>query len=481
MRLTLFLFCVLAPLAPALSSQAALRVVEQVKLSDPAGGTLAESDYFGSSVTRLGDLDGDGVVDLAVGARGDDDGGPGRGAVWILFLAPDGGIRGKAKISATVGGFTGALGDNVQFGSAVAGIGDLDGDGVVDLAVGSPNDGLDNLSLFTGAVWILFLNPNGTVKAQQKINSLEGGFGNGLGIGDQFGQSVASVGDFNGDGNPDIVVGATGDDDGGGANSSLGAIWTLFLNPDGSVQGKQKISRAVGGFGGFFGNSRAFGLAVTNLGDLDGDGIDDLASSARGGGVAGSDSLWILFLEADATVRTQHKIAPLTGGFESFVEAGAIFGRSLEGPGDLNGDGIPDLLVGAPTTESGAFWVVLLNEDGSAKNELEIGAGQRGFTGDIGDSRFGESVASLGDLDADGLVDLVVGASLDDDGQENAGAVWQLSLANKRRRVEDVPDDAGSVTYPAAGSPSRITETWRREPETGVWRRSIRLQPALQR
>jgi len=109
------------------------------KISDTEGGftgVLDDTDQFGFPVASLGDLDGDGVTDLAVGAVNDDDGGPNRGAVWILFLNADGTVKSHQKISDIDGGFTGVLDDSDLFGAGVASLGDLDGDGVTDLAVG---------------------------------------------------------------------------------------------------------------------------------------------------------------------------------------------------------------------------------------------------------------------------------------------------------------------------------------------------------
>ena len=119
-------------------------------------GQLDDGDKLGSSLAFIGDFDGDGVGDLAVGAAFDDDGGTDRGAVWVLFLNGDGTVKGHQKISATEGGFTGQLDDLGYWAGSMTPAGDIDGDGVGDLAVGTIYDddgGEDN-----GAVWILFMN-----------------------------------------------------------------------------------------------------------------------------------------------------------------------------------------------------------------------------------------------------------------------------------------------------------------------------------
>ena len=103
------------------------------------GPTLADDDNFGMSVANIGDLDGDGVNDLAVGAIYDEDGGADRGAVHIIFMNTDGSVDSTVEInSSTTNGPTLANGDT--FGKSVANIGDLDGDGVNDLAVGAIGD-----------------------------------------------------------------------------------------------------------------------------------------------------------------------------------------------------------------------------------------------------------------------------------------------------------------------------------------------------
>ena len=130
-----------------------------------------------------------------------------------------------------------------------------------------------------GAVYVLFLNSNGTVKASQKISSTQGGLtasGVSLDNEDFFGASVASVGDVDGDTVTDICVGATRDDDGG---NNRGALYVLFLNSNGTVKSSQKISSTEGGLsesGVSLNNTDQFGISVAAVGDLDGDSVTDI-------------------------------------------------------------------------------------------------------------------------------------------------------------------------------------------------------------
>ena len=143
---------------------------------------------------------------------------------FVLLLAINaqaqpGTIHAYQKISDTQGGFTGDLDDGDYFG-VVTGIGDLDGDGVSDIAVGAVQD--DDGAYNAGAVYILFLNLDGTVKNHQKISETQGGFGGNLDSGDNFGRSLCSLGDINGDQIVDLAVGALYDDDG---STNRGAVW----------------------------------------------------------------------------------------------------------------------------------------------------------------------------------------------------------------------------------------------------------------
>jgi hypothetical protein len=350
-------------------------VASQQEISYNTGGlgpVLNPGDMFGSSVAALGDLDGDGVEDLAVGALGADDGGTDQGAVWILFLNADGTVATKQKIAEGTGGFGGVLSTGGLFGGACAALGDLDGDDVCDLAVGNHRD--DDGDTDQGAVWILFLNADGTVAAEQKISETAGGFVGPLNSVDRFGGDICALGDLDEDGNADLAVVAHGDDVGG---TDQGAVWILFLNADGTVASEQKISESTGGFGGDLDPGDVFGGAIAALGDLDGNGTSELAVGAQldDDGLADQGAMWILFLDADGTVGSEQKISETEGGFGGDLDMNDRFGCSAAALGDLDSDGVPDLAVGAlldddGVVDQGALWILFLEIPDAISPEL---------------------------------------------------------------------------------------------------------------
>ena len=395
-------------------------VLSHQKISATQGGgpPLDINDQFGTSVALLGDLDGDGVSDLAVGAKWDDDdadGGSDSGAVWILFLNPDGTVKSHQKISSTQGNGP-PITPVDNFGISVASLGDLDGDSIVDLAVGAflDDDGVG------GAVWVLFLNTNGTVKSHQKISDTQGGFTGILDAGDRFGFSLASLDDLDGDGVGELAVGASSDSDGGFLR---GAVWILFLNTNGTVKSHQKINDTSGGFTGLLDDFDAFGFSVVSLGDLNGDGVSDLAVGAPGDDDGGNvqGAVWVLFLNSDGTVNSHQKISSTQGGGPPSGN-GALKGTSLALLVDLDGDGVSDLATGG----GDVVWILFLNIDGTVKSYQEISDTQGGFTGP--EPLGARSLSSMGDLNRDGVADLIVGAALDGDGGGQKGAVWVLFL-----------------------------------------------------
>jgi FG-GAP repeat protein len=408
----------------------------QRKLGDLQLGGLDAGDGFGCALAGLGDLDGDGVRDLAAGANRDDDGGAEHGAVWVLFLAPDGSLRAQQKISATQGGFTGPLGVDF-FGHALANLGDLDGDGLRELGVGAILDG--DLVSRGGALWILSLRADGSVQAQRKISGAQGGFAGPLDPYDHFGSAVAALGDLDGDGRGELAAGAPQDDDGG--DYERGAVWVLELDAVFVVQTQQKISDRPGSLGGTLDYGDLFGSAVVALGDLDGDGIGELAVGAPWDD-DGRGAVWVLFLDAAGAVKAYRKINATEGGFTGVLDFDVRFGHALAAPGDLDGDGVVDLCVGAPRDRDGgsyhrgAVWILFLEPDGSVQAHQKLSATQGGLGALDPVDSFGYALAPLGDLDGNGVTDLAASALLDDDGGLDRGAVWVLFLAADGTVVE---------------------------------------------
>ena len=414
-----------------------VKVSKQQKISADSGGfngSLDDGDQFGSAIADPGDLEADGVRDLAVGTPFKDDGGSDKGAVWILFMDSDGRVDQQQKISDNAGGFGGTISDDDLFGSALAGISDLDGDGAFDLAVGVP--GNDNGGADRGGVWILFLDAEGKVRQKQKIADDTGGFGGGLDDDDRFGSAVADIGDVNGDGIPDLAVGAPNDDDG---SDNAGAVWILFMKVDGRVETKQKISMDAGRLNGNLEADDHFGAALAGIGDLDKNGIPDLAVGIPGDDNGGTDrgGVFILFLDKEGKVLQKQKIADDTGGFGGGLDDDDRFGSAVAAIGDMNDDGISDLAVGAPNdndefTNAGAVWILMMNTDGKVGAWQQVSGSAGGFNGNLeAEDHFGAALAGIGDLNNSGVPDLAVGAPGDDDGGADQGAVWILFMEDR--------------------------------------------------
>jgi hypothetical protein len=413
------------------------------KVSDTSGnfeGTLDDDDRFGSAIANIGDLEADGVTDLVVGAPMDDDGGTDRGAVWILFMNDDGTVDIEQKISDDEGRFFAGLDDNDQFGSAVADLGDLNGDGILDIAVGAPLD--DDGGTDRGAVWILFLNANGTVQSSQKISDTIGSsFDGRLEDNDQFGGAIANIGDLNNDRVIEIAVGSRLAD---GDGLDRGAVWILFLARDGSVITSQKITDNSGGFDGDLNDYDYFGSSVAGINDLNADGVEDIAVGSIGDDDGGSDrgATWLLFMNPDGSVLSEQKISDTEGDFGGGLADGDLFGSSVAGLGDINGDGKVDLSVGADQDDDGgtlrgAVWVLFLERDGKLISKTKISSTSGNFTGSLADGdQFGYAITNLGDLDGDGNTDIGVGANLDDDGGTDRGAFWTLFMQTPETDID---------------------------------------------
>ncbi len=458
-------------------------VLSNQKISDTEGNFTAvidNLDELGGAVAHLGDLDGAGpsVAAVAIGASLDDDGGGDRGAVYILFMAGNGTVLSHQKISEATN-FPGAPLDNLdEFGGAIAFLGDLDGAGpsAAAIAVGSTFD--DDGGADRGAVYILYLDTAGIVLTVQKISDLVNFPGAPLDNLDEFGGSIASLGDLDGAGASThaIAVGAGGDDDGGG---DRGAEYILFLDTAGTVLTVQKISDLVNFPGAPLDNADDFGTATASLGDLDGGGpsVHAIAVGAALDDDGGIDrgAVYILFLNSGGTVLTTQKISDLHGNFNDFFSDFDEFGGALSGMGDLDGtgNGVATLAIGVSSDDDngedrGAVHILFLKADGTCAGSQKISDLYGGFPVPLADlDAFGASVAFLGDLDGAGpsTAAIAVGVTGDDDGGTDRGAAFILFLDGvpPQRTLTYTAGPNGSIsgtspqTVSQGGSGSQVT------------------------
>ena len=348
----------------------------------------AASSKSGNALAAMGDLDGDGYGDLAVGASGEDSSERNAGAVYLV----DGPLMGETSLATANGKLTG---ENASDGAgwSVASAGDVNGDGQVDLLVGAK--GFDGAGSDSGIAYLVY----GPVSGELGLGAADARL-LGMAEDDRAGCAVAGVGDVNADGWDDVLVGAFGDSS---AGVSAGAAY-LFLGP---VSGSSLLSTADARLLGAAAKDFA-GTSLAGVGDTDGDGYDDMLVGAWGqdSGRTGAGAVHLVLGPAYGEVDLGAADATLYG-----AARGDKFGGFVARAGDFDGDGHDDVLVGAEGEDSGgdlagaAYLFYGPLEDGLGAEQADLV-----LVGASRDERAGVSVAVAGDLNGDGWGDLAVGA-----------------------------------------------------------------------
>jgi len=262
----------------------------EISRDDPR---FEESLQFGESLEFLGDLDGDGRPELAIGDSNAPRGGTNRGIVWIVELDPQGAVLDVELLAPGEPGFGAPLSDHQNFGTGLANLGDLDGDGAIELAVGSAyaDEGTDN----TGAAWIVSIDDDFAVRRFRKIPATHPAFLDRVDYEDSIGHDLSVVDDLDGDGIVELAVSSASHD---GHGYDRGAVWIVFLGADGEARQVRKFGDQSGGLTATLVDHEGFGSSVESIGDLDGDGVSELAVGAPGhpSGGQSTGSVRVLFL-----------------------------------------------------------------------------------------------------------------------------------------------------------------------------------------
>ncbi len=436
------------------------------------GFTIFNSDnpgYIGRSVSGAGDINGDGFSDLIVSANIVEPSVSNERGAFVVF-----GNSGETDVNLADlngGGFRIDVTDMPSTeGLKVSGVGDINGDGLDDIAIGFPKaEGAT--ALVSGRAYVVFGSTASETIDVQNLG-LRGFAIGGANEGDQLGYSISGAGDVNGDGFDDIIIGLPtyareGTSGSGKAVVVFGDNSNDFIDITNlGDRGFQMLGVASEDF---------VGIEVDGLGDVNGDGFADvgIGSILRFGNQRIIPEAYIVYGQSAPSDIDFANASPAWFRILG-TDEDTYFGRRISAAGDVNGDGLGDIMIGAERARSGsdrtgkAFVIYGATRSSDLDLAVETDVGFM-FTGET-NSLFGCQVSAAGDINGDGLNDLVIGAlGIQNGTNTSAGAVFIPYNINDQSVSGQYLLRTGSGDAPKQGVGSLGNRSNHGFPEADIW------------
>jgi Ca2+-binding RTX toxin-like protein len=419
-----------------------------------------------------GDINGDGIADFILGSPFADPNGVNNAGESYVFFGSSGIGQGGNLTPALLDGSNGFVLEGIATGdlagTAVSSAGDVNNDGIDDLLIGAPF-ATRNRRNFAGESYVVFGRRQG-FSSRLNLADLNGSNGfvlNGPSIDDDLvGASVSDLGDINGDGIDDFIVSAPRARPDG--RFRAGTSYVIFGSSGLGGSGRLDLT-TLNGSNGFviqgINPVDQAGTVVSSAGDLNGDGINDLliaAPFAVVNGVRRAGEAYVVFGDSGVGNSGSLELADLNGlnGFViEAVDSGSSLGglgTAISSAGDLNGDGIDDILIADPSADIngiggvvGKVHVLFGDNDVGSTGRFQLANvdGSNGFVinGASSIDEWGSSVSALGDFNGDGWDDIIIAPDLGAGnyviyGNPTIGSGGSLNLPNGNSEVLPATD-----------------------------------------